>query len=249
MQSSSKIRGFTLVELSVVLVIIGLVVGSVVIGKSLIRQTELLSILSEAKSYDAAWKAFKLQYRAWPGDFNKATQYWPDSGDGNGNKILEIPNDGEEYLLAWQHLALADITPGTYTGVVNDEQPYAKIGLNMPGSKVDGAGWTMISPSSGHDLFGIGGTGTALLLFGKEHNDYWPEGPVVSSREGMALDQKADDGIPNKGMIMIRRGWVDDGSEEVDGCVDQESLVSASTTVNYVLSDELTCQVNFWLER
>ena len=73
---SSSSSAFTLVELSIVLVIIGLLVGGVLSGKSLIRASELRAVASEFSYYKIAIGNFKDKYSALPGDMRNAVTYW-----------------------------------------------------------------------------------------------------------------------------------------------------------------------------
>jgi prepilin-type N-terminal cleavage/methylation domain-containing protein len=68
--------GFTLVELSIVIVIIGLIVAGVVGGQRLIKNAKVLSQVSDLKKYDVAFNAFVLQYDNVPGDLRAASSYW-----------------------------------------------------------------------------------------------------------------------------------------------------------------------------
>ena len=78
MNSYSRQRycyAFSLVELSIVLVILGLLVGTVLTGKSLIRASELRSVVSQFQAFHAAHNAFKDKYFSIAGDMNNATQF------------------------------------------------------------------------------------------------------------------------------------------------------------------------------
>ncbi|HEU5047241.1 MAG TPA: prepilin-type N-terminal cleavage/methylation domain-containing protein [Rickettsiales bacterium] len=66
--------GFTLIELSIVLVIIGLIVGGILAGQELIRSAELHSIVSQKAQYSIAMNAFRNKYGCLPGDCATATQ-------------------------------------------------------------------------------------------------------------------------------------------------------------------------------
>ncbi len=68
----NKHHGFTLIELSIALVIIGLIVGGIVAGKDIIRAAELRSLLSQKDKFTAAVNIFKIKYNEIPGDM-KAT--------------------------------------------------------------------------------------------------------------------------------------------------------------------------------
>lgn len=63
-----KNKGFTLIELSIVLVIIGLIVGGILIGRDMIRAAEIRSLISEKNQYIVATNNFRNKYNAMPGD-------------------------------------------------------------------------------------------------------------------------------------------------------------------------------------
>ncbi|MBL8891583.1 MAG: prepilin-type N-terminal cleavage/methylation domain-containing protein [Planctomycetaceae bacterium] len=90
-------HGFTLIEISIVLVIIGLVIGGVMMGKDLIEGAAIRSQISQIEKYNAAVHTFRLQYNALPGDMNQSqanslgfvargdsTGIMVGAGDGNG---------------------------------------------------------------------------------------------------------------------------------------------------------------------
>src|SRR6185437_8077716 len=106
-------RGFTLIEIAIVLVIIGLLLGGVLKGEELIRAARVRSLISEQQGIKAAFYGFQDRYRALPGDYasadsniNCGTIACP-KGDGNGR--IEAPNAGgtHEEILVWNHLAAA----------------------------------------------------------------------------------------------------------------------------------------------
>ena len=72
--------GFTLIELSIVLVIIGLVVGGIFVGKELVRASQLNSVLRDLDKYNSAVLTFKDKYGHLPGDIPNATQFWGSAG-------------------------------------------------------------------------------------------------------------------------------------------------------------------------
>lgn len=112
-------------ELSIVLVILGLLVGGVLAGRSLIRSAELNAVVHEQNQYKAMLNAFQVKYNALPGDISDATHYWgakaassctsqPADGirtcDGNGNGQIH----GLEAVYLWQHLSNAGLVQGQF---------------------------------------------------------------------------------------------------------------------------------------
>ncbi len=69
--------GFTLIELSIVLVIIGLIVGGVLIGQDLIKAAQMRSQISQLEQYDATVNTFRSKYNGLPGDLLNAINSFP----------------------------------------------------------------------------------------------------------------------------------------------------------------------------
>ena len=111
MQQRRRQHGFTLVEIAIVLVIIGLLLGGVLKGQSLIDSAKVKNVILQSNSLTAAVNAYQDKFRALPGDDVLATSHVPGAtGNGNGNGLIE------EYQLAPQHLALGGFIVGAYNG-------------------------------------------------------------------------------------------------------------------------------------
>ena len=133
----SKQRGFTLIEIAIVLVIIGLLLGGVLKGQELITSARVRNLISLQDGIKAAYFGFLDRYRAVPGDYTQATNNITGvaataacgNGNGNGNGRIEVA--GNEHTLAWEHLSKAGFINGTYTcagavaATTNPTNPYA----------------------------------------------------------------------------------------------------------------------------
>jgi prepilin-type N-terminal cleavage/methylation domain-containing protein len=91
-------HGFTLIELSIVLVIIGLLVGGILVGRDLIRAAELRADISAVDKFDAAVNTFRLKYNCVPGDCVNATQFLEGAYNGNGDGVIEPSLGGFSWL-------------------------------------------------------------------------------------------------------------------------------------------------------
>ncbi len=124
-------QGFTLLELSIVLVIIGLIIGGITAGQELIRSAELNSVASDIAKFKVANNTFKLKYNAMAGDMDNAQSYWPSCVDvtlnacnGDSNGVL---NSFSEQQRFWQHLSLAGVINGSYTGGQSSGERYPSL--------------------------------------------------------------------------------------------------------------------------
>lgn len=119
-------RGFSLVEVAVVLVIIGLILAAVLQGRQLIASAEYKSFKSQLGEYRNAFYTFRDRYNALPGDFDEANARlgFPD-GTGNGQIQPGPVCDGatDESCLAWQHLRAAGMIGGNPSDAAGDASP------------------------------------------------------------------------------------------------------------------------------
>lgn len=140
-QSRNFQHGFTLVEMSIVLVVIALLVGGVMVGQSMIRTAAVQAIPAEKEAYATAIRTFKDRYQFYPGDFPKAIETWgalaadcessatagtplsTATCNGNGDGLIggmdsrSATNDGfHEMFRAWQHLYNAKLVEDFYDG-------------------------------------------------------------------------------------------------------------------------------------
>lgn len=238
-KATARNAGFTLVELSIVLVIIGLIIGSILVGRELIRTSELRKIASEFEKYETAINSFRGKYRGYPGDYRKAVIHLgATTADGNGNGKVEDASVGPpyEFMLVWEHLALAGMVGGDFDG---STPPV--LGVNTPASKAfENGGYSFFFESvpvyqdkQGH-MLEIGGAGIAQ----------YQDGPLLSPEDAYRLDVMMDDGAADSGRIWALNGWP---QATYSNCVSGD--VNAAKPVTYTLaSTDRHCTVYFWYD-
>lgn len=183
-------RGFTLVEIAVVLVIVGLLLGGVLKGRELIASARVRSLADQQAAVQAAYHGFTDRYRALPGDMPRARAEAAigetiNTGDsaGTGNGRLEAPPAWEELNGVWEHLVKAGFIKGEYNGSSDAPTP-----ADAPVNAFNG-----VLVLARHDGYRDSGTPRArLLLHMGQHV------PVAIARE---LDVKVDDGRPLTGIL------------------------------------------------
>lgn len=167
-------RGFSLVELSIVLVILGLLVGGVLSGRSLIHASELRAVTTERDKFTAAVYAFRDKYFQLPGDLSNAYQFWgatcgtntstASTGcNGDGGGTISLTNG--EAVNAWEHLARAGLIEGSYdgTGALFGVNQVIISTTNSPPSKLPKMYWG-INEEDTYNAGGVGNVGLYLHL-------------------------------------------------------------------------------------
>jgi prepilin-type N-terminal cleavage/methylation domain-containing protein len=249
--SYKRNKGFTLLELSIVLVIIALIAGGVLAGRTMIRSAELQAVIREYDVYVKALQEFNTKYAQLPGDFSGATTIWgslgggcavyiaPPSGistcngDGDGrigvSTSAGVLSASSEWWLAWKHLSNAGLIDGSYTGGLASTSTVgeAQIDLNVPASKLTPAGWTMFYMQQIADSASLWGEATGgyghMLSFGKAVTGSYTRGGIISPSDALDIDKKMDDGRPGKGTV---RAW---RTGYLANCTENDSSSTAQT--------------------
>ncbi len=190
-------KGFTLIEIAIVLVIIGLLLGGVLKGQELINTARVRSLNNSVDGITAAWFSFQDRYRAFPGDYltARAAVNLPGvtaGGDGNGQVVTAA-----ERGLAWVHLQAAGYITGGYTdntASIADAALYVCTTVLCPDN---GFGSGMVISHGSVQISSVAATAAAHELI---------TGQGVPVDVLAELDRKVDDGIAGAGLMQIGLG-------------------------------------------
>lgn len=213
MSSIKHQQGFTLVEIAIVLVIIGLLLGGILKGQELITSARVRNIADQNSGVQAAYYGFVDRFRQVPGDWPAANakQAIPDvnhGGNGNG-RLDKFNSDWDEALALWEQLSKAGFIQGNFTG--GNAKPTAADTDKAPRNAFNG--FLLLYRSADYMDPASTRTDRLNLTLGRGI-------PVNVMRE---LDLKIDDGLPQSGVLRqaLTSGAVfEDVGQSTATCVD-----------------------------
>jgi prepilin-type N-terminal cleavage/methylation domain-containing protein len=212
MPNIQKQRGFTLVEIAIVLVIIGLLLGGILKGQELITSARVRNIADQNSGVQAAYYGFIDRYRQVPGDWNEdnAAQAIPGVTTG-GDDSGRLDDGWTEALALWEHMSKAGFIQGNYVG--GTAEPTAAETDKAPRNAFNG--YLVLFRTD--DYFDAAPVDRLNLVLGSGI-------PVNVLRE---LDLKVDDGLPQSGVM---RHALSEGAEFGDTAHSTATCVLATGT-------------------
>lgn len=196
MKTSQK--GFTLVEIAIVLVIIGLLLGGILKGQEMITQAKIKNVIADMSGVSAAMYGYQDRYKALPGDDKNAGTRWSTTAAGTGDGVIQgvytvaasgtVTDATKEAGFFWHHLRLAGFVSGT-----GAEQPFNAVSGKMGVQTSDGT-----APGGASFAAGVLSDGaatptkfTSLMLCSANLPD----------KIAISVDAQTDDGTGKKGTV------------------------------------------------
>ena len=233
---STKNYGFTLIELSIVMVIIGLIIGGILTGQELIHGALVRATVSQITQYNAAVNNFNMKYNAIPGDFMNASTYIAGVLNGNGDGLVGLVNgpttpvatsvNGQqletisgntcnEVVNFWSHLASSGIINGSYPPLSGTSGPAQLVNTNFPATKINSS-IGIIVYGNYRDYINYYSLGVTKVGAGDAYDEVYSVN-LLSPSDALAIDTKLDDGNPISGIVVARTSssYVNQGLESI----------------------------------
>jgi prepilin-type N-terminal cleavage/methylation domain-containing protein len=252
--------GFTLIELATVIIIIGFIIAGITSGISLVKTSELTSVVADFRSYSNSYDNFVTRYYQPPGDFTSANSVWPagtggcatagNSCNGNGNGKIDTHLEAQ---VAWKELSLSGMINANINQI-GATPAIAVAGPIMPESKALGRGYTMINGTEAvlfgtytynSGLWGIGATGVsnvnAVFIGSAMGTNTVLNASAYSPQDAFSIDKKIDDGSPSNGIVRAADGR---DLATAGGCL------SSSGAASYALTQtDVSCVVGMGINQ
>jgi hypothetical protein len=217
--------------LSIVLVVIGLIVGGILYGVDLERAAAVRAQITQVEQFNTATNTFQLKYNALPGDLNAASAaqfgFVPRlgiQGRGDGDGLIEGyrydintergPVQSGETLFFWEDLSAANMIDGTFNTATDAEVTgVSNISPYLPAAKIGGGNYVYVWTGGPYDsdaaIGTIGFNYFSISVPSGISDAVLSSSPGLTVAQAYSIDLKIDDGSPNTGLVQAKyvNGW------------------------------------------
>lgn len=241
----SEANAFSLLELSVVVVILSLFFAGISQGQKILDNANIQATIREIANYKNYYLDFKDIYLERPGDFSAAYSYFSNNDDsicgaesycnGNGDGIIDNGSDknDNESLRAWQHLQLAGYIDKEFSGTWNESNSVPKVKINNGNLSFVNQGSSFID-----NYIKLG----AYQGFQNQYSDK----SIFNAHDSYKVDSKYDNGLSSSGWIQAQGGYIPSESEEATGSFSANCANSGQYLVG--VTEDISCTLLFEIE-
>lgn len=229
-------KAFTIIELAIVLVIVGLLVGSIVVAQDLISNAAVKALVEQQQKIISGATTFRTRFHSLPGDIKSASAISYNlqaragtSGHGDGNGLIEHGNNpayiqglGGETALFWRDLSDANYTSrafSTATDITAANLPLGTMSLWLPTTAIQGAGYFHAYSLRGRHYIYIGGFASTAT----DANGMLNLANTLTPHNARLFDEKLDDGFGHNGTVIaitaITTNAIDTGTGTATDCL------------------------------
>lgn len=248
--------GFTLIELAVVLVIIGLLVGGVLVGRDLLKAATVKKFTATMDKFSAGAGTFRLKYKSLPGDLMPSdagmygfTARSGNLGQGDGNGIIEGCSQQSQRLGCETALFWRDMWDGHVSPIALEAATNIPVDGTVGGFRLEG----YLPPTPFR-------TNTSLFMYAlNSRNSYYvgrvasvgndgtmTMAPALTPQEAKDIDDKLDDTAPDNGTVraMSDLSTYDMGAAPSDTTCVNNTLDHLAYNLAEDYSANITCQLS-----
>ena len=215
-RSTTSQQGFTLIELSIVLVIIGLIVGGILTGQSMIQAAQVRAQITQIDKYNTAVNTFRSKYNGLPGDLANPVNFFPAltaavctgaTGQANGNGLIEssgtdIQGIAGESTVFWYELFQANLIADNMTNATCSAAAALTLNVSTPAAKLGGGNYVSVANQTGLNYWAVFGNGAATTTAAATSDLASAMSGNLSPNQAFQLDSKVDDGdAPTTGIV------------------------------------------------
>ena len=237
-------QGFTLIELSIVLVIIGLIVGGILTGQDMIKAAQIRAQVTQLERYNTAVNTFRSKYNGLPGDLASPANFFPGitaancagtgTGLANGNGLIESSGtdaqglEGETAVL-WYELFNANLTAENITTNTCATGSLTLSSSVLPLAKLGGGNYILAAAYNGLNYFAIFGQPSTAATVAASGDLGSAMTTALTPNQAFQLDTKIDDGLPLSGTVqsggaaaltaVLSTIWTANGSSHATGAL------------------------------